>query len=168
LAILAADIALPSTSAACLTNCIPAKFNDLDEFFYSLITKNVVDQKCLTQAGAYAAGYLLKKIKLSDECQICKNNLYSNQIEEEHLFTSFKEYNNESYRLKYASKQVVALLEKLHTSLYAFLDRDGYKKCVSKEIFFLNSFGDFCSIHNCHILFVDAAVTLLNFKYVKY
>jgi hypothetical protein len=93
--------------------------------------------------------------------------LYSDQIEE-HLFTSFKEYNNESYRLKYASKQVVALLEKLHTSLYAFLDRDGYKKCVSKEIFFLNSFGDFCPIHNCHILFVDAAVTLLHFKYVKY
>jgi hypothetical protein len=42
-----ADIALPSTSAACLTNCIPAEFNDLDELFYSLITKNVVDQKCL-------------------------------------------------------------------------------------------------------------------------
>jgi hypothetical protein len=55
-----ADIALPSTSAACPTNYIPAEFTDLDEFFYSLITKNVVDQKCLTQAGAYAAGYLLK------------------------------------------------------------------------------------------------------------
>jgi hypothetical protein len=36
-----------------------------DEFFYSLITKNVVDQKCLTQAGAYAAGYLFKKKKIT-------------------------------------------------------------------------------------------------------
>ncbi|KAJ8910305.1 hypothetical protein NQ315_003783 [Exocentrus adspersus] len=45
------------------------------------------------QGTTYVAGYILSKIKVPD-CEICRRHLYSPDVQQNHLFVTFKEYDD--------------------------------------------------------------------------
>jgi len=120
------------------------------------------------QASAYVAGYILKSISIP-ECHACKTNLFSENISNMHLFTSFKEY-SENKKLCYASEKVVELVNKAHHFLYLFLDKNGHKTNIETD--FKNQFYDrlkveFCPTHNCEEQIIDKIIRLDIYKYIK-
>lgn len=81
-----------------------------------------------TQALAYVAGYILKEVKIPD-CQVCHDYLYSPELSQHHLFTSFKE-NDQNIRLKYASESVIQIVRDVHVNLYEFLETHAFKSNI--------------------------------------
>ena len=67
------------------------------------------------------AGYILTSISIPD-CETCKSNLFSEDLTNFHIFTSFKEY-SDNKKLCYASERVVELVNKIGTSLTLFILR---------------------------------------------
>ncbi|KAJ8915503.1 hypothetical protein NQ315_012384 [Exocentrus adspersus] len=122
------------------------------------------------QGTTYVAGYILSKIKVPD-CEICRRHLYSPDVQQNHLFVTFKEYDDKQ-RLTYASDNVVNLIELfIHTNLYNFLDK--YSHCSFLENKFKEFYADsftsfkFCDEHNCLQLIIDKAIRLTIYKYLK-
>lgn len=121
------------------------------------------------QATAYVAGYILKKINVP-HCVTCKENLFSENITEKHLYLTFKEY-DEKTRLLYASDHVIKLIDTIHHGLYKFLDSNGHITELEnifkqKYIDVLNSF-QFCHEHNCQLEIIDKCIRLVIYKYLR-
>jgi len=84
-----------------------------------------------SQALSYVSGYLVKKLKLSDEnCSKCRTDLFCMQQEQHHLYKVFKEY-SEKDSLTYPSNNVTTLLQNIHERLFYFLNKNGHKSNVT-------------------------------------
>lgn len=123
----------------------------------------------LNFGSSYVAGYLLSKVAIS-ECSTCKDTLFSDEVNSEHLYVYLKEYDNKK-RLAYASSQLIKLVDTIHISLYKFLDKYGHTLLLEDNFKMqfaekLKSFN-FCPSHDVHNVIVDKCIRLTIFKYVK-
>lgn len=123
-----------------------------------------------TQGLAYVAGYVLKKIDIPD-CDNCKNKLFSSTVSNHLLLTSFKEFQDGTQLLLYASEYVLVLLKDIHDNLLKFLDSFGYHTKLEdnfKNVYKSQNFREqYCVQHDCDSLILHKCVTFLIFKYVK-
>lgn len=88
-----------------------------------------------SQALAYVAGYILKKIIIPQNCETCQHNLFSEKTEN-HIFLSFKEHDNIT-RLTYPSEYVMQLINNIHESIYEFLDEYGHTSLLADRFKFI-------------------------------
>ncbi|EFA05176.1 hypothetical protein TcasGA2_TC015306 [Tribolium castaneum] len=123
-----------------------------------------------TQALAYVAGWVLKSIDVPD-CEHCRSTLYSGEITNRHILTSFRE-RDDVQRLTYASDAVMSLVQNLHDYLNEFLTSSGFQRNL--EDTFKISFKqhlDFaeshCTEHPCYDLILEKAIPFLIFKFCR-
>jgi len=121
-------------------------------------------------ANAYVAGYLLKKVNPNPSCHDCQK-LFSDNISEKHVFVSFKEYDTNT-RLKYASENILELLETLDSKLFDFLDNFGTSDNL--EFKFKQKYSKFFDTYQVCQTHIDYFTTLINkairlgiYKYIK-
>ena len=119
---------------------------------------------------AYTAGYLISKITVP-ECSKCNDQIFASEIEKEHLFVQFKEYDNKS-RLKYANQNLINMSDQIFKLVESFLDTHGHEyhledkiKLTYKSIF--QSFI-FCLDHKeIYDQLINKCLRLSIFKYCK-
>lgn len=125
------------------------------------------------QALAYVSGFILNQLGVTGEtdCEECKTSLFSTNITEDHLFTSFKENDTMSPHLQYASANFMTFLNNAHEQLYSFLNQHGHRdKLVDK---FCSQFNSpegvsFCTVHfSQEIVVLKTCVPFLMYKYVR-
>lgn len=81
---------------------------------------------------SYVSGYLVKKIKNLD-CNLCRQALLSENLEPQHLYTSFKENDNKK-RLKYVTENLANYLAELQDAIYFFFKTAGESLRVLQKI----------------------------------
>jgi hypothetical protein len=74
------------------------------------------------QALAYVCGYLVKTIKKL-ECPACRISLLVDTPESCHIFTQFKEYDDQKMRLKYVTKELICFVAHIHDMVIFYLKR---------------------------------------------
>ncbi|KAJ3648786.1 hypothetical protein Zmor_020562 [Zophobas morio] len=122
------------------------------------------------QGLAYVAGWVLKNINVPD-CQKCHNILYSSEVTNRHLLTSFREVDC-TQKLTYASELVMSLLKNIHDCLYEFLETSGFQRNLEdtfKNLFKQNvSYSEeHCTDHDSFNLILDRCTPFLIFKFCR-
>ncbi|XP_049771622.1 uncharacterized protein LOC126147067 [Schistocerca cancellata] len=124
------------------------------------------------QALAYVADYILQKKGVTPDtnCSDCKTTLFSPTPTENHLFTSFKEYDALNPKLLYASDSLMSFVVNVHSQLYACLDKCEDQEQLETTFYSLFTFPEeitFCKSHFSEQYILRQCVPLLLYKYVK-
>ncbi|CAG9771509.1 unnamed protein product [Ceutorhynchus assimilis] len=82
----------------------------------------------------YAAGFLIKKIKLHRECKQCAANLLSETVEPQHMFVLFKEFTDNKKSLFYVTKEISYYLAQIHDCVFYILPKYGYISYLKNKI----------------------------------
>lgn len=141
--------------------------NNLDDTEEDFVNNFNLNHQETNFAASYVAGYILKKIKISD-CSYCKS-LFATDPDESHLFIQFKEY-DDSTRLLYPSKEVVNFIEEIHSKLYTFLEKHGHELNIEtrfKTCFKSQVVSTFCIHHDIQNSILDKTVRLVIYQYLK-
>ncbi|KAF2901471.1 hypothetical protein ILUMI_04715, partial [Ignelater luminosus] len=118
-------------------NVTPENSNDnIDVPDFTDTNENVPMEE--TQALAYVAGYILKKIDIS-KCSTCQEDLLAKDVSPTHVFTSFKEYRDDPC-LQYANDNMMRLLYNVHKNVNSFVDK--YRNIEKLEDTFKHYFND--------------------------
>ncbi|CAG4923331.1 unnamed protein product [Colias eurytheme] len=83
-----------------------------------------------TQACAYVAGFILKKI--DTKCNDCKESLYTKEKGLEHLFIEMKEYDTKD-RLKYGSNILIKTIELCSKYIKSFLEKNSHLENIKSQ-----------------------------------
>ncbi|XP_022833007.1 uncharacterized protein LOC111360937 [Spodoptera litura] len=104
---------------------------DIDENITSSLEENLEEGSGEVQACAYVCGFIIKKNK--NNCSHCKKNFVSETPEEVHNFIEFKNYDDVKKSLTYASKSLIACVEKSASVINIFLEKEAYKEDIKKK-----------------------------------
>lgn len=87
--------------------------------------------------AAHVAGYLLPKVNvpIADYRQ-CTNSCFltDQSITPSHLYTQFKEYNDNNFKINYVSKRILQLCSYIHHIVYEYLDNKGHAILIEGKI----------------------------------
>lgn len=106
--------------------------SEIEENITSSLEENLEEGSSELQACAYVCGFIIKKNKIS--CNNCKKILVSETPEGVHNFIEFKNYENLKKSLTYASKKLIACVEKSASLINIFLEKEAYKDNIKMKI----------------------------------
>ena len=109
------------------------------------------------QALAYVCGFLIKKVNIQN-CYRCKNSVSSPNLEEQHIFTYFKEFSDKLRVLNYVSRDFLHLIAQIYNIIYILvLPNYGFENNIKEKIIH-------CLNQNLSLDWFQCPIHLGNFK----
>ncbi|CAK1597858.1 unnamed protein product [Parnassius mnemosyne] len=105
---------------------------EIEESITSSLEENLEEGSSELQACAYVCGFIIKKNKIS--CNNCTKILVSETPEGVHNFVEFKNYDNVKKSLTYASKNLIACVEKSASIINIFLEKEAYEENIKMRV----------------------------------
>lgn len=106
-----------------------------------------------SQACAYVSGFIFKKLR-HNKCQQCRNAFLTDLTEAIHIFTSFREYDDNT-RLNYVNKDAVLCIEACATIINNYLKVSAHEINLRHNVFKTLNCIDFSFLGKCDIHFAQ-------------